>query len=182
MCKNQEQVNSTEKSNKKSVSSVLKTVIIIVLIIIIILLLLMKGKQGDNGQPSGEQGVISEEQIKMQEGELKKNPPASTADDGVALPVIADFSVSKTQPYANLFNPKDNEGKFIIKYVFNDLTTNKVVYESDWLEPGFKYSVDFGNFLDVGLHEVRVNVLTKDAANYTDRNGINTKLTITVAE
>lgn len=166
----------TEKQN--NVASKVKSVIIVVLLIVIAFMFFIKA--GGNNAPADENGLIPNEEIEYQQGELKKNPPITGAKDSVALPVIEDFTVSKLQPYANLFNPTDNEGKFIIKYTFKDTKTDEIIYESDWLKAGFKYSVDFGNFLDEGQYDVTVTVSTKDVQNYEDRNGITTKLFITV--
>lgn len=172
-----------KKYQRKSISSMFKSILIVILIIIIILLLLRSCGNDNTPTPSTtEQGYITEEDIKYQDGLVKKNPPATTPDDNIAIPVIADFKVSKQQPYANLFSPEDNIDKFIIQYTFVDRATGDILYKSDWLKGGFKYSVDFGNFLNVGTYDVTVKVRTKDASSFEDKNSVDTNLKITVVE
>ncbi len=173
-----------KKYQRKSISSMFKSILIVILIIIIILLLLRScGNDNATTPPTTDpKGYITEEDIKYQEGLVKRNPPATTPEDNIAVPVIADFKVSKQQPYANLFSPEENIDKFIIQYTFVDRATGDVLYKSDWLKGGFKYSVDFGNFLNVGTYDVTVKVRTKDASSLEDKNSVDTNLKITVLE
>ena len=166
---------------QNNTKNVVKNIFIVILLAIIgILVFLMFQKKPDIPQKPIDNGLITEEEIKFQEGNIENNKPCSVADDGVSLPVIQDFQVSNLRPYANLFNPKENEDKFIIRYTFSDTETDEILYQSDWLKPGFKYSVPFGEIFEVGEHFVKVTVDTKDMGDYSDKNGITTALKVTV--
>lgn len=97
---------------------------------------------------------------KIQQGTVveKEVTPEQEVNKGrIFAPAIPDFSISKADPYVNLFSPEENAGNYLLKYQFVETATGKVIYESDYLEGGFKYSVDFGSLLDVGEYDVTVN-------------------------
>ena len=112
--------------------------------------------------------------------EVKKEEPVAE-EAQIFCPVITDIEVSKEDPYVTLFSPEQNKDNYLLKYEFIDKATGNVLYASDYLEGGFKYSVDLGNSIDVGVYDVTVVLSTKTVDTYEDKNGtvVNIKITVT---
>lgn len=173
-----EVAEASEKQQKKLKRKLrAKDLIIVILIVIILVLLFLRActpqPQTTTEAPKIQQGTVIEKEV---------TPEQEVNKGRIFAPAIPDFSVSKVDPYVNLFSPEENAGNYLLKYQFVETATGKVIYESDYLEGGFKYSVDFGSLLDVGEYDVTVNLTTKDAVTYEDKNGTVTQIKVTVTE
>lgn len=123
-----------------------------------------------------------EEELKVQTGEYveKEYKPQEVSRGRVYIPAITDFTITKDYPYLTLFSPEDNAGNYYLKYEFIDNASGKMIYESDYLEGGFKYSVDFGALLESGEYDVTVNVSSKDVITLEDKNGATSQIHVVV--
>lgn len=145
----------------------------IIALIIIILILLLKSCGGENGilPPIFEDAEYVEQQ--------KEHP--DHIDGYTAIPVVDDFTVSKSKPYVTLYNPEVNSGYSYLKYKFTNTETGEVIYESDLVKPGKYFSVPFGEFLEAGQYNVKVEIFNFDYKDYTkQKNGGQSEITITV--
>ena len=131
------------KKNKKLRHKVgIRNVIILILIVIIIILLLRScsGDTKDGGSTKPE--LEHAEYIQPDDVADMEHMEGTTA-----IPVISDFTIRKSYPYATLFNPESNLGYSYLSYKFTDSSTGKVIYESKLVEAGKKFSVAFGDLL-----------------------------------
>lgn len=159
--------DSNEKLNKKVKK---KKVTILVLLIIIIILLLKSCGNGDIELPRFETSEYVEQEDYPEH-----------VDGYTAIPVVDDFTVSKSRPYIALYNPETNKGYSYLQYRFTDIHTGEVIFESGLVEAGQKFSVAFGELLGVGEYEVFVEILNFDYNDYTQRkNGGQSQIIITV--
>lgn len=167
------QLKDSEKQQKKLKRKLkAKDMIIVLLIIIILLLLFLRSCAGPAlVAPKIQTGTLVEQE-KEEVQEVNRGR--------IFAPAIPDFSVSKEEPYINLFSPEENAGNYLLKYQFVNTETGEVIYESDYLEGGFQYSVDFGSLLEVGEYDVTVNLTSKDAVTYEDKNGTVTQIKVTI--
>lgn len=173
------EVKEVSKENKRQKRKLFFKNCLIVVLIIIIILLLMRSCS----LPVKQDSITSP---KIQTGELyeQKAEAEQTSSSGrIFAPAVPDFTVSKTDnPYVNLFSPEENKNNYLIKYTFTDTATGEVIYDSDYLEGGFKYSVDFASLLDVGEYDVKVQLSSKDANTFEDKNGTVSQIVVTVVE
>lgn len=167
------------KKNKKLRHKVgIRNVIILVLIVIIIILLL-RSCSGDT-----KDSRINKPELEYAEYIQPDDVADMEHTEGTtAIPVISDFTVRKSYPYATLFNPESNLGYSYLSYKFTDSSTGKVIYESKLVEAGKKFSVAFGDLLDIGTYQVSVDIYSYD---YTDptiqKNGGHSDIILTVTE
>lgn len=167
-------LKDSEKQQKKLKRKLkAKDLVIVVLIIVILLLLFLRSCSAPpkTEAPKIQTGtLIEKEEVKVQPVEKGR----------IFVPAILDFTVSKSEPYVTLFSPEENAGNYLLKYQFVNSETGEVIYESDYLEGGFKYSVDFGSLLEVGEYAVTVNLTSKDAVTFEDKNGAISQIKVTV--
>ena len=72
-------------------------------------------------------------------------------------------------------------GYSYLVYKFTDLDTKKVIYESKLVEAGKKFSVNFGDLLEVGTHKVSVDIYSYDYKDPSiQKNGGHSDIKITV--
>ena len=159
--------DSNEKLNKKVKKK--KTIILVLLIIIIILLLKSCGN----------------DKIELPRFEtsdyVEQDDYPKHVDGYTAIPVVDDFTVSKSRPYIALYNPETNKGYSYLQYKFTNIHTGEVIFESGLVEAGQKFSVAFGEMLGVGEYDVFVEILNFDYNDYTKRkNGGQSQITIKV--
>ena len=166
-----DEAKDIEKENKKlNRKTKAKKVAILVLVAIIIILLLKSCSGGIPDAPVFEDSDYVEQ----------VNEPEHV-DGYTAIPVVDDFTVTKSKPYIALYNPETNEGYSYLQYRFTDISTGEVIYESNLVKAGQKFSVAFGEMLEIGEHEVLVEILNFDYNDYTQRkNGAESQITITV--
>lgn len=160
-----------KKKNKKLEQKAwIKKVFILVLILVIIILLIKSCGGGTASKPDLEKAEY------IEQGSYPEH-----VDGYTAIPVVDDFTVSKEQPYVTLYNPETNKGYSYLQYRFTDEATEKVIYESGLVEAGKKFSVAFGDFLDVGEYDVLVEILNFDYSDHTQRkNGGQSHIVVTV--
>lgn len=169
------------KKNKKLKNKVSnRNVLILILVVIIIILLLRScgGTPSDGGSPTSKPALETAEYIEPDEVQDVEHEEGKTT-----MPVISDFTVSKSYPYATLFNPESNAGHSYLAYKFTNTDTNEVIYESKLVEPGKKFSVAFGELLEVGIYNVSVDIYSYD---YTDpsihKNDGHSDIKVTITE
>lgn len=168
-----EEAEKIQKKNKKLKRKLgdKRTTIVVLLIVILILLLRSCGLGDEGKKPFIEQaGLVEQEQTHPEH-----------VDGYTAIPVVDDFSVSKSKPYITLYNPETNAGYSYLQYRFTDIDTGEVIYESGYVEPGQKFSVAFGELLKAGEYNVLVEILNYDYDDYTVRkNGGQSEIIVTV--
>lgn len=163
------------KKNKKLKKKVNKRNIVIGILIIIIILLLLRSCSNDSHNSPSLKPIETADYVNPNI-EDKKHTEGTTA-----IPVISDFTITKDYPYATLFNPKSNMGYSYLVYKFTDLDTKKVIYESKLVEAGKKFSVNFGDLLEVGTHKVSVDIYSYDYKDPSiQKNGGHSDIKITV--
>lgn len=157
--------------------------------LIIIIILLLKGCAGDpsmqgvwwvdnNKTPLAEEDFpeieddeyIEWEQIFAEEAETNR----------IDIPVISDFTVSKSSPYKTLYNPASNAGKYYLQYTFTINGQDEPFYQSKLVEGGYKFSVDFGSLLDLGEYTVTIKTSTYEYETYEPKSGDAHEINITV--
>lgn len=165
------------KKNKKLKNKVSTRNIIIVILIIIIILLLLRSCSPDGGNsPTAKPDLENAEYVQPDEV-----PDTEHVEGTTAIPVISDFTVSKKYPYATLFNPESNSGYSYLSYKFTNSETGEVIYESKLVEPGKKFSVAFGDMLEVGKYKVSVDIYSFDYTNPSvQKNGGHSDIVVTV--
>lgn len=172
--------NNSKKEEKKKDKKKIYDIIILILIVIIIILLLRSCHRV-------EQGVTNPPQIEIETGEyVEPSEETSNKVSGYTdIPVITDFTVSKSDPYKTLYNPETNKGKSYLTYTFTNEETGEIIYESKLVQAGdeYKFSVPFGELLEVGSYRVEVKVGNLDYNNPDiTKNGTVSNITITVVE
>lgn len=171
----EDEAREIRRSNKKLKEKMSVKQISIIALIVIILILLLKSCSEENGilPPIFEEaGYVEQEQ---------KHP--DHIEGYTAIPVVNDFTVTKSQPYITLYNPDQNAGSSYLKYRFTDIESGELIYESGLVRPGedHKFSVPIGEMLEVGEHRVLVEILNFDYDDYTkQKNGGQSEITITV--
>lgn len=172
----------TEKERKRLKRKVVLRNVVIAGLVIVIIILLLRGCGGGTS-PDGEKSVFKPV---LQNGELVFYEPVEENKERdssrVLLPVITNFSVSSTQPAVVLYNPEDNAEKFYIYYIFTDTETGEVIFQSNAVEAGFYWSVNFKELLDVGTHDVKVTIRSQYADTGAFANGSVSNIKITVNE
>lgn len=176
---NTENNQGKEKQNKKLKNKVDNRNIVILILLVIIVILLLKSCSG---------GCLSfnsivKPQVEDAEYIEQETSPVARQEKGrTDIPVIQDFKVSKTSPYQSLYNPESNTGNSYLRYIFSDADTKEVIYESDLVEPAYKFSVPFGDMLDIGEHDVIVEVVIVDFETYVSHSSTKSEITITVSD
>lgn len=172
---------SNESGNERKSNKGIFAVIGILLLVILFLLLRSCNSEPptQNNAPT-EQDVEDGKAIKLQTGEYVYRIKESAPSKGnIDLPLITNTTVTKDYPYLTLESPDSNKDRFLIKYIFTDVATDEVIYESDWLEGDFKYSVNFYELLGEGDFDLQYVVKTKDAETLADQNGITMQFVLT---
>lgn len=171
----EDEAREIKRKNKKLKDRVSVKKVAILVLVFIILILLLKSC-------SGEGGIISPIFEDAEYVEQEKEHP-DHIDGYTAIPVIDDFTVSKSKPYVTLYNPETNQGYSYLKYKFTNIDTGEVIYESGLVEPGKKFSVPFGEFLEVGEYNVKVEIFNFSYRDYTkQKNGGQSEITITITD
>ena len=173
---NEREQSKKNKKLKNKVSN--RNVLILILIIIIIILLLRSCSADGSSSPATKPDLENAEYVMPDEV-----PDIEHVEGTTAIPVISDFTVKKSYPYATLFNPESNLGYSYLSYKFTNSDTGEVIYESKLVEPGKKFSVAFGDMLEVGTYNVSVDIRSFD---YTDssieKNGGHSDIVVTITE
>ncbi len=169
-----------EKDKKKLRRKVVLRNGVIVGLVLVIIVLLLRSCGGGNSSDDGEGGfkpIFQTGELVFHES-VEKNEEKD--DSRVILPVITNFSVSSEQPTVVLYNPDDNAEKFYIYYSFIDKETEEVIFESNAVEAGFYWSVNFKELLDVGTHDVKVKIRSQRADTGAFANGSVSNIKLTV--
>ena len=167
------------KKNKKLKNKIInRNILILILIIIIILLLLRSCSADSSSSPTTKPDLENAEYVQPDEV-----PDTEHVEGTTAIPVISDFTISKKYPYATLFNPESNEGFSYLQYRFTNSDTGEVIYESKLVQPGKKFSVAFGDMLEVGTYNVSVDIYSFDYNNPSiQKNGGHSEIVVTVTK
>lgn len=167
------------KKNKKLKNKVSNRNVLIMILIIIIIILLLKSCSADGGSSQTTKPELENAEYVLPD----EVPDVEHVEGTTAIPVISDFTVKKSYPYATLFNPESNSGYSYLAYKFTNSDTGEVIYESKLVEPGKKFSVAFGDMLEVGTYNVSVDIYSFD---YTDpsieKNGGHSDIVVTITE
>ena len=159
----------SEKKKRKLRRKVrVRNSIILVLIIIIIILLL-------RGCGSG----VGIRFAPLLQGDGDKMVSHDTESLYVTMPVVEDFSVSSKNPTITLYSPEQNKDLFYIYYTFTN-EDGEVIYQSDAVEAGKKFKVNFKDLLSEGEHKVHVHISSKFMDSLEDANGVTSDIAITV--
>lgn len=100
----------------------------------------------------------------------------------IDIPVVQSFTVSKSQPYIDLYNPETNTDKYYLQYTFMLIDAEEPFYQSKLVEGGYRFSVDIGNLLDVGEYRAYIATSTYEYGTYDPKSGDIHEITITVTE
>lgn len=100
----------------------------------------------------------------------------------IDIPVIQSFTVSKSQPYIDLYNPETNADKYYLQYTFTLVDEEEPFYQSKLVEGGYKFSVDIGNLLDVGEYRAYIATSTYEYNTYEPKSGDVHEISITITE
>ena len=167
------------KKNKKLKNKIInRNILSLILIIIIILLLLRSCSADSSSSPTTKPDLENAEYVQPDEV-----PDTEHVEGTTAIPVISDFTISKKYPYATLFNPESNLGYSYLSYKFTNSDTGEVIYESKLVEPGKKFSVAFGDMLEVGKYKVSVDIYSFDYTNPSvQKNGGHSDIVITITK
>ena len=99
----------------------------------------------------------------------------------IDIPVLIDTTISEDQPYMTLYNPETNADKFYLKYELYNKADDKLLYSSEMVEPGQKFSANlFDVFQKEGTYNCYMKVRTFEFGSMDERNGITNNITITV--
>lgn len=168
-----------QRKNKKLKRKVLFKNVLIVILIIIIILLLLKSCSSDGGSKL-KPLVDFENGVYVEPNEV---PNVEHVEGTTAIPVISDFTVSKSFPYVTLFNPDVNLGYSYLKYKFTNKDTGDVIYESKLVQPGKKFSVAFGDMLEIGTYNVSVEIYSYDYDDPTiQKNGGHSDIKVVITK
>ena len=160
-----------KKITKEKIKGFLKNITIIILIIIVLILLALKSC---NNSRQGETQKLEIETAEYYEQTESKAINKDVTD----IPVLNNnVKISKSKPYVNVYNPETNST--FLKYEFTE--GESVVFESKLVQPGYKFSVDLGNLLDVGEHSVNVKI-TVYSNTGEKQNGTAQNIKVTVIE
>lgn len=172
----EDEADEIEKKNKILKNKMRAKKIGILVLIGIILILLLKSCSGD---------IVEKLKPILEDSEYIEQDSGHPdhVDGTTAIPVVDDFTVSKSKPYVNLYNPEVNQGYSYLQYRFTDIHSGDVIYESKLVEPGKKFSVAIGDMLEIGEYDVLVEILNFDYNDFeTRKNGAQSEITITVVE
>lgn len=163
--------DKTKEKRKKRTRRII-TIILIILLLLFLLLFLSErtGIIPNPFKPVIQNGKLFDEEDSHNKADKKY----------VIMPVCQSFSVSKKKPAITIYSPVENKDKFYLYYTFSDAKTGKVIYKSNALSGGFKYSVNFKKLLPVGKHEVIAHIGSVYVDDGKKANGTNSKISITV--
>lgn len=165
------------KKNKKLKRKVVMRNITIVALIIVIILLLLKSF-GDKGVSTP---LVSEKKTPVLETSgYFKNETEDVVVPRIDVPLVYDIKVSEKAPYVTLYNPKTNADKYYLQYAFYLKEGGELIYESNFVEPEYKFSVDFASLLHEGEYEAYVKVRAYRISDLVECNSVTNNLTITV--
>lgn len=164
---NQESEKKKRQLKRKVVT---RNIIIGILLVIIVLLFLKVFNDND---------FLINRVINQEESEYVN---ANKDSKHIDIPVIIDTTVTKEQPYMNFCNPDTNADKFYLKYELHSRDDDSIIWESDMVEPGKKFSVDLYTLLsyESGNHYCYVKVRAFDMNTMDEKNGITNNVIITV--
>lgn len=172
-----EESKEDEKRIKKLHRKVkVRNVVMFIMSVIIIILLLRCFVRKDNPVINYIVDYVTDKEVTPDDKKKDKNPDSGRVD----IPLITDFTVSKSASWINLGNPESNKGKYLLKFYFNVAGVDEPVYVSDMVESGKTFSVNFKELLDVGEYDATVVVNVYDSETFEEYNGANMKLKITV--
>lgn len=165
------------KKNKKLKRKVAgKNITILALIVVIIILLL----RSCSGQGVSNPLVPETKTPVLERSEYIKNETEAVVVPRIDIPLVYDIVVSEKAPYVTLYNPKTNADKYYLQYAFYLVEGDELIYESNLVEPEYKFSVDFASLLQEGEHEAYVKIKTYKISDLSECNGVTNNLTITV--
>lgn len=165
-----------QKKKEQRKKNMYKVGLIVAIIIIIILLLkscsIEKSLTKNTVVPELETSALVEQNI----------PEETNEKPRIDIPVIQNFIVSKEYPYKDLYNPESNKGKYYLQFSFTIDGENEPFYQSKLVEGGYKFSVNFGELLDVGEYDVNVTTNTFTEGSLEQKSGDMHMIKITVTE
>lgn len=164
-----EDYDSLESQRKKEKRKKNFYKICLVIAIIIIIILLLKGCSNELYLTKNTKVPDTEATEVLEQEEPTKIPELedaglveqtalveATKSPSITIPNITSFIVSKEYPYKDLYNPETNKGNYYLQYSFTIDGEEEPFYQSKLVEAGYKFSVNFGELLDVGEYDVWV--------------------------
>lgn len=147
-----------------------------IIAIIIIIILLLRGCSGNEKEvprilPELETAGLIERQAE----EVKKAPR-------IDIPVIQSFTVSKNQPYVDLYNPETNKGNYYLQFAFTVVGEETPFYESKFVEGGHRFSVNIGELLEIGEYDTYVTVRSFEENSLEEKSGDKHIITVGITE
>ena len=162
------------KKNKALKRKIFGKNITIFILLVIIIILLLRGC-------SPQEGTFDNNKIPVLErSEYIENEVEDTKTPHIDIPLVHDIAVTKKAPYVKLYNPKTNTGKYYLQYAFYLVEGDELIYESNLVEPDYKFSVDFARLLKKGEYDAYVKIRTFRISDLSECNGVTNNLTITV--
>lgn len=150
--------------------------IMIILLVIIIVILLIKfviDKQETSPLPDNPD-------IEFEDADyIDVKEPVIEEPENIDIPVITDFKVTEYNPYVNFCNPETNKN-FYLQYEIYLNSTDEMIYQSKYVKPGKKFSVDLRKELGVGIYDAYVKVRTFNAETMAECNGVKNNVLIEV--
>lgn len=172
MCKQEKEVRKQEKEKRRLERKVtFKNIIITGLVILVILLLFRALEDGNNPFVNLITGVETT-------GEKENKQDLSQLS--IDIPLITDFTVTKSAPYLTLFNPETNKDNFYLQYTITVAGKDEPIYISKMVEPADRFSVDIKKLLPVGIHTARIYVKPYAMSTLEKCNGATMDIQITV--
>ena len=162
-----------EKKKKKLKRKVLIRNIIIGFLLVVIIILLLRSCGKDNDLLINR--VFNTETNEFVEPEVKKS-------ERIDIPVVIDALLTADAPYMSFYNPDTNADKFYLKYELHSRNDDSLLWESEMVEPGQKFSADIYNALGgvEGTYYAYVKVRTFEFNTLTERNGTSNNVIITI--
>lgn len=156
------------KKNRKLKRKVTSKNITILILLVIIIILLLRGcsSGGDVIASNFIQPMIESTEYITKEVEQPEI-------DYVDIPLTQDINVSEDYPYSTLYNPQKNEGSYYLLYSFYLDGEEEPFYQSNLVEPGYQFSVNFKELLPEGSYNATVVVTSYDMsilADYIENN------------
>lgn len=148
-----------------------KNIIITGLVILVILLLFRALEDGNNPFVNLITGV---------ENTGEKENKQDLSQLSIDIPLITDFTVTKSAPYLTLFNPETNKDNFYLQYTITVAGKDEPIYISKMVEPADRFSVDVKKLLPVGIHTARIYVKPYAMSTLEKCNGATMDIQITV--
>lgn len=116
--------------------------------------------------------IIDNDSVRIE----NKNMTNTNKEESIKIPGFKSETLDNNNQELYLTNPQDNS--VYIKYDIKE--RNKTIYETDYIEPGLMVKANIYDSLSQGIHDIDINLFTRDIITGENCNGAKMKIKVEV--